>query len=78
MIKNKKFKLTFVPVCHWSRRGLFDKNYRLWGGFVIESPTGKKVFYSGDTGYCEVFGELGHIFKGFDLSILPIGAYKPR
>lgn len=44
-----------MPVCHWSRRGAFDKNYRLWGGFVIESPTGKKVFYSGDTGYCPVF-----------------------
>lgn len=35
MIKGKKFKITFVPVCHWGRRGLFDQNKRLWGGFVI-------------------------------------------
>lgn len=54
MIKDKKFKITFVPACHWSRRGI-AKNYRLWGGFVIESPTKKKVFYSGDTGYCTIF-----------------------
>ena len=53
-----------------------DKNVRLWGGFVIkEMKTGKKVFYSGDTGYCGVFQEIGHIFGGFDLAILPIGAY---
>lgn len=78
MVNNKKFKITFVPVCHWSRRWAFDKNYRLWGGFVIESPTGKKVFYSGDTGYCGIFREIGEVFKGFDLSILPIGAYLPR
>jgi L-ascorbate metabolism protein UlaG (beta-lactamase superfamily) len=77
-INNKIFKLTFVPVCHWSRRGLFDHNHRLWGGFVIESPTGKKVFYSGDTGYCEIFKELTKVFGSFDLCILPIGAYLPR
>lgn len=57
---------------------MFDKNYRLWGGFVIEAPSRKKVFYAGDTGYCGIFKELGHIFKGYDLSIIPIGAYLPR
>jgi len=57
---------------------MFDKLKRLWGGFVIESPTKKKVFYSGDTGYCEIFKEIGEFFGGFDLSILPIGAYEPR
>jgi hypothetical protein len=28
--------------------------------------------------YCGIFKELGHIFKGYDLSIIPIGAYLPR
>lgn len=44
--------MTFVPACHWSRRGASDQNTRLWGGFVIKTPKGKKIFYSGDTGYC--------------------------
>lgn len=48
-------KVTFVPVCHWSRRGLNDELKRLWGGFVIETPDHNKIFYAGDTGYCEVF-----------------------
>ena len=34
-INGQNFKVTFVPVCHWGRRGAFDKNKRLWGGFVI-------------------------------------------
>lgn len=42
-------------MCHWSRRGATDKNKRLWGGFVVETPKNKKIFYSGDTGKCEVF-----------------------
>lgn len=37
VLNDKKFKVTFVPVCHWSRRGVSDQNKRLWGGFVIET-----------------------------------------
>ena len=72
------YRITFVPVCHWSRRGAFDAGQRLWGGFVIETPYNQKIFYSGDTGYAEVFKEIGHKYGPFDLAILPIGAYEPR
>ena len=34
-MKGNIFKITFVPVCHWGRRWIFDQNKRLWGGFVI-------------------------------------------
>ena len=74
-INGRTYRITFVPVCHWSKRGLSDLNTRLWGGFVIETPEKKRLFYSGDTGYCGVFKEIGKMFGPFDLTILPIGAY---
>ncbi|KAF8641647.1 hypothetical protein AX16_009873 [Volvariella volvacea WC 439] len=54
------------------------------------TPT--KVFFGGDTGYravmdhenedevptCPVFKEIGEKFGGFDLALIPIGAYQPR
>lgn len=55
LIDGKYYTITFVPVCHWSRRGLTDAGQRLWGGFVIETPYNQKIFYSGDTGYAGVF-----------------------
>lgn len=78
LINGRIYKVTFVPVCHWSRRGAFDYNTRLWGGFVIKTPYGHKIFYSGDTAYTGVFKEIGEKYGPFDLAILPIGAYKPR
>ena len=77
-INGREYKITFVPVCHWGKRGVKDLNTRLWGGFVIETPFNQKIFYSGDTGYCPVFKEIGKMFGPFDLTILPIGAYEPR
>ncbi len=29
-------RITFVPVQHWSRRGITDTNQSLWGGWVVE------------------------------------------
>ena len=43
-------RITFVPARHWSRRGFFDTNKRLWGGYVIEGA-GRKIFHGGDSGY---------------------------
>lgn len=67
-----------MPACHWSKRKLWERNTRLWGGFIIKTPRGQKIFYSGDTAYCEIFKELGELFGPFDLAILPIGAYEPN
>jgi N-acyl-phosphatidylethanolamine-hydrolysing phospholipase D len=38
----------------------------------------KKVFFSGDTAYCDVFKKIGKRYGPFDLSFIPIGAYEPR
>ena len=58
-LKGGQYKITFVPASHWSRRSFNDLNQRLWGGFIIETPFKHKIYYSGDTGYCGVFKEIG-------------------
>tara|TARA_R110002050_G_scaffold412_5_gene2831 strand:+ start:21450 stop:22436 length:987 start_codon:yes stop_codon:yes gene_type:complete len=70
-------KITFVPVQHFSGRGLFTRNATLWGGFVLETPA-NKIFFAGDTGYCSHFKEIYEKFGPMNLSLLPIGAYEPR
>ena len=74
-IKNTTF--TFVPVQHWSRRGLFDKNKSLWGGWWIENQNIKLV-HLGDTGYSKDFIEINKRLGNPDIAFIPIGAYEPR
>jgi L-ascorbate metabolism protein UlaG (beta-lactamase superfamily) len=68
-------ELTFLPVKHWSARGLFDRNLSLWGGYLIAGG-GKQIYFAGDTGYFDGFKDLAP--RAIDLAILPIGAYEPR
>jgi len=70
-------KVHSVPIQHFSNRTLFDRNETLWSGWVIESKLGK-IFFAGDTGYSPIFKEIGHRFGPIQISIIPIGAYKPR
>ena len=69
--------IAFVPSQHWSRRGAFDTNDSLWGGFVIRS-NGKQLYHSGDTAYFSGFVEIGKRYPGIDIAMLPIGAYDPE
>ena len=71
-----RVQATFVPSQHWSRRGLGDTNRALWGGFVVEGPSGS-VYHSGDTAYFDGFAEIGRRFPKLDAALLPIGAYDP-
>ena len=75
IIENTTF--TFVPVQHWSRRGLFDKNKSLWGGWWIENSNIKLV-HLGDTGYSKDFIEINKRLGSPDVAFIPIGAYSPR
>jgi N-acyl-phosphatidylethanolamine-hydrolysing phospholipase D len=70
-------KLNSVPVQHFSGRTPFDRNKTLWSGWIIEGKTGK-VFFAGDTGYSPVFKEIAGRFGPMRISIIPIGAYRPR
>lgn len=70
-------RVTLVPSQHWSMRSPFDKNRRLWGGFVYESDEAT-AYHAGDTAFSEdVFREIGERFPGIDAAMLPIGAYDP-
>lgn len=50
-VLGRNYKIHFLPSCHWSGRGMFDHFKRLWGGFLVTTPEGKKIYYPGDTGY---------------------------
>lgn len=71
------FRITAVPVQHWSKRGFVGRNKTLWAGWVIESGD-FRFFFIGDSGYTTTFREIGEKLGPFDLSAIPIGAYEPR
>lgn len=38
-----------------------------------------RIYFAGDTAYCpSLFKTIGDLYGPFDLSLIPIGAYKPR
>ena len=45
---------------------------------IIKELNSGKIYFSGDTAYGPMFSEIGEKFGPFDLSIISIGAYKPR
>jgi L-ascorbate metabolism protein UlaG (beta-lactamase superfamily) len=71
-------EITFTPSQHWSRRGLWDSNKTLWGGWAVKID-GFNSWFAGDTGYNEsYFSEIGRRLGPFRLAMIPIGAYAPR
>jgi L-ascorbate metabolism protein UlaG (beta-lactamase superfamily) len=68
-------RVHLVPAQHWHQRGPFDRNRRLWGGYVVEGT--HRVYHSGDTGYFGGFGAIGRVYGGIDAACLPLGAYEP-
>ncbi|MFN9502401.1 MAG: MBL fold metallo-hydrolase [Chryseotalea sp.] len=66
-----------VPAQHFSGRGMFDRDKTLWCGYIFKRKTGN-LYFAGDTGYNETtFKEIGEKCAPIQVSILPIGAYKP-
>ena len=72
-----ELKITFTPVQHWSKRGLFDRNKSLWGGWFFEFND-FSIFHAGDTGYSEDFKSTRIKLGSPKYAFIPIGAYDPE
>jgi L-ascorbate metabolism protein UlaG (beta-lactamase superfamily) len=68
--------LACVPTQHFSGRGTFDRNKTLWAGYVLKTAAGN-VYFAGDSGYGDFFKDIGEKYGPMEISMIPIGAYKP-
>ena len=73
----KDIQFTFTPVQHWSKRGLFDRNKSLWGGWYI-TTNDYSFYHAGDTGYSNDFKETKLKLGSPKYAFIPIGAYDPE
>ncbi|RZI78957.1 MAG: MBL fold metallo-hydrolase [Rubrivivax sp.] len=84
--RNAAMRVVMTPSQHWSARTATDAMETLWGGFAVLSPD-CHLFFAGDTAYSQDFVDIQRHFArhqtpelggGFDMALLPIGAYEPR
>jgi L-ascorbate metabolism protein UlaG (beta-lactamase superfamily) len=70
-------RVTCVPAQHWSMRMPWDRNTRLWAGFLFETAEGV-AYHAGDTAMSDsVFRAIAQRGPRIDWAMLPIGAYDP-
>ncbi|SER54266.1 L-ascorbate metabolism protein UlaG, beta-lactamase superfamily [Lentzea xinjiangensis] len=67
------FTLTCTAAQHFSGRSV-KRNVTLWASWVI-ARGGRKVFYSGDTGYFDGYRRIGAEHGPFDAVLMQVGAY---
>ncbi|KAJ2707265.1 Protein-lysine N-methyltransferase efm4 [Coemansia sp. IMI 203386] len=83
------FTFACTPAQHMTARGIFDRMATLWSSWVIQGPSKRKFFFSGDTAYsstynneakaeCPAFKQIGQLYGPIDLSAIAIGAYGPE
>ncbi len=69
--------ITAVPAQHFSGRNPFFRDRTLWCGFVVQTED-VTLYFAGDTGAGPHIEQIAEHFPEIDLSILPIGAYRPE
>ncbi|MBS1686426.1 MAG: MBL fold metallo-hydrolase [Bacteroidetes bacterium] len=67
--------ITYLPAQHWSNRYPWDLNETLWGSMMVEGS--KRIFFGGDSGYCEYPAHIGQLFPEIDIALIGVGAYTP-
>ena len=70
----QEIRLTLTPARHFSGRSLWNRNSTLWGGWIIQSKN-NNIFFSGDSGYSEIFRNIGEKYGPFDIAFIDSGAY---
>jgi L-ascorbate metabolism protein UlaG (beta-lactamase superfamily) len=69
-------RIVCTPTRHYSGRGLDNRSTTLWSSWSVIGPQ-HRFFYSGDTGYGQLFQDIGTRLGPFDLAFVKIGAYGP-
>ncbi|MDB5413954.1 MAG: fold metallo-hydrolase [Rubritepida sp.] len=70
-------RATYLPMRHFSARGIRDRSKALWGGFAVEAVSGGSFAFLGDTAAGGHLDVIGRAFGGFGAALIPIGAYEP-
>lgn len=65
-----------LPAQHYSGR-FMQRNQSLWASYALETP-GRRLYFSGDTGFGPHFGEIGKRFDRFDFVALDAGQYNAK
>lgn len=69
--------ISSTPGQHYSGRLPWNSNQTLWSGYFLQDDY-HKVYYTGDTGYGEFFGEIRERYGNPELMISEDGQYDPE
>nr|WP_312292592.1 MBL fold metallo-hydrolase [Clostridium chromiireducens] len=61
--------IALTPSRHFSKRGLFDSNATLWGGWIIIGKN-TRLYTSGDGGYGSHFRKIGDKYGPLDITLI--------
>lgn len=72
-----ELEVVCTPAQHFAARWPWDRCQTLWCGFALKTAAGR-IYFTGDSGYCGCFQEIGSRLGPFALALIPIGSYEPR
>ena len=69
-------KYTLTPAQHYSGRSVLKRNSTLWGGFYLQDGS-HSLYFTGDTGYYDVFGRIFETLGAPDIMLADSGEDSP-